>query len=304
MLVDLATLLRDARRHRYAVPAFDCTEDVLVRTILETAEARQSPVILMCLDMDLAGNGFAYLPGLIKLAAAHHTVPVALHLDHAKDLNLIARAIDAGFTSVMIDGSELPFEENVRLTRGAVELAHPRGVSVEAELGHVAGSDLASTHCSDSVLTEPRDVMRFVDRTGVDALAVSIGTAHGVYQSLPNLDIPRLQQLDAASPVPLVLHGGSGTPETQLRAAIQHGICKINIYADVRVAMGRGLKTAAEALRRPDPLPGDIFGPIQREVAHVVAEKIDLLGAAGRAAGRDDAPRMDRRGDPVVVGAA
>ena len=255
----------------------------MVRAILETAESRCSPVVMMVLAPDLEGNGMAYVPGLIRAVADHHATPVVLHLDHADNLDLVRAAVDRGFTSVMIDGSALEFAENVRLTRAAVEIAAPHGVSVEAELGHVGGADLECKVRRESVLTEPDEVAQFVRRTGVDALAVSIGTSHGVYQSLPNLNIERLRELDAASPVPLVLHGGSGTPEDQIRNAVRHGISKLNIYADLRIAMGKGLKAAAADLRRCDPLPQEVFGPIKREIVAVVNEKIDLLGSAGRA---------------------
>ena len=283
MLTTLKDILGHARRNRYAVPAFDCTEDVMVRAILETAEAHGSPAILMCLWPDLDGNGMVYLPGLIRAVADHHRIPVALHLDHAAELDQIRAAVDAGFTSVMIDGSRLPFEENVRLTKAAVDLAHPHGVSVEAELGHVGGMDLEASQCAESVLTEPDEVARFLDQTGVDALAVSIGTSHGIYRSLPNLAIDRLQELNAASSVPLVLHGGSGTPEDQIRESVRHGICKLNIYADCRIAMGRGLMQAAATVTRQDPLPSEIFGPIKEDLADVIADKIRLLSAEGRA---------------------
>jgi ketose-bisphosphate aldolase len=282
MLVDLNTVLGPARRQRYAVPAFDCTEDVLVRAILETAEARNAPVILMCLEEDLAGNGMAYLPGLIKGVADHHAIPVVLHLDHATNLDLVKQALDAGFSSVMVDGSQLPFTDNVRLTKGAVELAHARGVTVEGELGHVGGMDLSASECRESILTEADEVIRFIGETGVDALAVSIGTAHGVYQSLPNLDIDRLAELNAASSVPLVLHGGSGTPDDQIRAAVQNGLCKLNVYADLRIAMRRGLEQAGRDQGRPDPLPGDLFRPIKEQAAQVVNAMIDLLGAGNQ----------------------
>lgn len=282
MLTTLAEILADARARRYAVPAFDCVEDVMVRTILETAEAKRAPVILMCLEPDVRGNGWLYLSGLVKAVAANHPVPVALHLDHTTELEAIKHAIDLGFTSVMIDGSGLPFDENVRLTRAAVELAHPRGISVEAELGRVGGMDLEESSCAASVLTEPDEVDRFVQQTNVDALAVSIGTSHGVYRSLPTLNIERLAELNAASRVPLVLHGGSGTPDDQIRDAVRHGVCKLNIYADCRIGMARGLKKAAQTIRRPDPLPHELFGPVREELAAVVAEKIDLLGAGNR----------------------
>lgn len=143
--------------------------------------------------------------------------------------------------------------------------------------------DLDATACGDSVLTEPDEVARFVEQTGLDALAVSIGTSHGVYQSLPNLAIDRLIELSQASPIPLVLHGGSGTPDNQIREAVQHGICKLNIYADCRIGMGRGLQQAARDMARDDPLPREMFRPIQAEISRVVAEKIDLLAAGGRA---------------------
>jgi ketose-bisphosphate aldolase len=283
MLTTLKDVLCHARKHHYAVPAFDCVEDLMVRTILETAESRRAPVILMCLEPDIRGNGWAYAPGLIRAVANHHKIPVALHLDHAERLDDIRAALEAGFTSVMIDGSSLPFEENVRLTRATVELAHPRGASVEGELGHVGGLDIEAKCSQDSVLTDPDEVSRFVAETGVDALAVSIGTSHGMYKSEPTLNIDVLRQLNAASTVPLVLHGGSGTPEDQLREAVANGICKLNIYADVRQAMARGARASVESMRRPDPLPRELFDPIKREIAAVVATKIDLLGAGGRA---------------------
>ncbi len=193
------------------------------------------------------------------------------------------KAVELGFTSVMIDGSSLPFEENVRLTRAAVEIAHPQGLSVEAELGHVGGMDLEATAAAENVLTEPEEVARFVDQTGCDALAVSIGTSHGVYRSLPNLNIERLQELNRASPVPLVMHGGSGTPADQVRAAVRNGITKMNIYADCRIAMRRGLERAAVSQRREDPLPYEVFGPIREAIATAAKEKIELLFAANRA---------------------
>jgi len=283
MLTTLKTILADARTHHYAVPAFDCVEDVMVRAILETAESLRAPVILMGLPPDLTGNGMRYLAGLVRAVADHHPVPVTLHLDHTNDLEWVQKAIDLGFTSVMVDGSNLPFQENVALTRAAVELAHPRGVSVEGELGHVGGMDLEARDCAASVLTEPAEVRRFVQETEVDALAVSIGTAHGVYRSLPNLAIDRLAELEAASPVPLVLHGGSGTPEPQLRAAVNHGICKVNYYADCRIAMAQGLRQTAQALVREDPLPRELFGRVKEGVCQFVAGKIHMLGAAGRA---------------------
>jgi len=282
MLVTAKEVLADARAGRYAVPAFDCVEDIWVRAVLETAEACRAPVFVMCLEPDIGGNGWVYFSGLVKAVADHHKIPIVLHLDHTTELASVRRAVELGFTSVMIDGSSLPFEENVRLTKAAVEIAHPRGLSVEAELGHVGGMDLEATARAENVLTEPDEVTRFVGRTGCDALAVSIGTSHGVYQSLPNLNIERLKELNRASPVPLVMHGGSGTPADQVQAAVRNGITKMNIYADCRIAMRRGLDKAAGSQRREDPLPYEVFGPIREAIATAAKEKIELLFAANR----------------------
>ncbi len=284
MLVTLKEILTHAREHHYAVPAFDVVEDVMVRAVLEQCEALRAPAILMCLPgPDLEGHGWSYIAGLVKAVADCHDIPIALHLDHATDMDQIQRALDEGFTSVMIDGSHHPFAANVAITRSVVEWAHPLRVSVEAELGFVGGADLDETQHTESVLTDPDEVVQFIDQTAVDALAVSIGTAHGVYKSTPNLNIERLQQLNQVSTVPLVLHGGSGTPDDQIRAAAAHGICKLNVYADNRVAAARGLQACAAAMTRPDPLPKQLFGPIKAEIQQVVEAKIRLLSAQNRA---------------------
>lgn len=283
MLCNLATILAEARAGKYAVPAFDCVEDVMVRAVLDTAEELGAPVIVMCLAPRPGTLDMTYLAGIVRAVADSYTIPITLHLDHTTSLNVIRMAIDHGFTSVMIDGSQKPFEENVAITRAAVGLAHPHGVSVEAELGFVGGMDLAESQCDQSVLTQPEEVSRFVEQTEVDALAVSIGTAHGVYRELPNLSIGRLKELDAVSPVPLVMHGGSGTPDSQIQEAVRNGICKINIFADNRIAMAQGLKQAAAAISRVDPLPAEIFGPIRTAMGRTVAEKIRLLFAERKA---------------------
>lgn len=283
MLSTLKDVLRRAQAGGYAVPAFDCVEDLMVRTLLETCETLRAPAILMGLPgPDLEGNGWYYVPGLIRAVADKHSIPVVLHLDHATELDDIKRAVDLGYTSVMIDGSRLPFAENVRLTRAAVDLAHAHGVNVEAELGHVGGSDVESMAYAESVLTEPQEARRFVNETQVDALAVSIGTAHGIYRQLPKLSIEHLDEIRTATDVPLVLHGGSGTPVDQIQEAVRHGVTKLNIYADNRIAMCQGLKEAAVSQTRPDPLPRDLFAAVRRRLAESVTEKIRMLFAENR----------------------
>jgi len=284
MLTTLKEVLADARKNGYAVPAFDCVEDVMVRTILETCQQMRSPVVLMCLvGLDLDGNGWKYIPGLVRAVADFHDVPIALNLDHATDLDTIRKGLDAGFTSVMIDGSALPFDENAEITKATVKMAHPKGISVEGELGFVGGQDLLATVDAESVLTEPDEVERFVEITGVDALAISIGTSHGTYRSLPNLNIERLKEINRVSSIPLVLHGGSGTPNDQIQDAVTNGICKLNIYSDCRVAMAKGLEKSAGPRARKDPPVQELLGPIKEELTKVVEEKIKLLGANGRA---------------------
>jgi len=283
MLTTLKEILHSAQAGGYAVPAFDCVEDLMVRPSPESCERLRAPAILMGLPgPDLEGNGWYYIPGLVRAVAGRHGIPVALHLDHATHLDDIKRGVDLGFTSVMIDGSRLPFAENVSLTRAAVSIAHPHGVSVEAELGHVGGSDVENTQYAESVLTEADEARRFVEETGVDALAVSIGTAHGIYRQLPTLSLGRLREIRAATDAPLVLHGGSGTPDDQIQESVRHGVTKLNIYADNRIAMCRGLKEAAGAQTRPDPLPRELFGAVRQRLAETVAEKTKLLFAENR----------------------
>lgn len=304
MLATLNDVLPAARAGRYAVPAFDCVEDIMIRAVIETCESRGSPAIVMGLPgPDLEGNGWYYVPGLVRAVADRHAVPVVIHLDHATKLDDIRRGVDCGFTSVMIDGSALPLAENIALTRSAVEIAHPHGVTVEAELGHVGGAELEGVRYAANVLTEPRDVETFLAATDADALAVSIGTSHGIYRSLPKLDIGRLTELNAASKAPLVLHGGSGTPIDQLQQAVRCGITKLNIYADNRLAMVRGVLESARTFKRTDPLPRDLFGPVRRQIAGVVTEKINVLFAGNRVAptGAAQAPRHGEQARPLTA---
>jgi fructose-bisphosphate aldolase class II len=224
MLTNLKEVLADARKNRYAVPAFDCVEDVMVRAILETCQEMRSPVVLMCLiGPDLDGNGWHYIPSLIKAVADFHDIPVALHLDHATDLESIRKGIEIGVTSVMIDGSTLPFEQNVEITKKTVDMAHPKGISVEGELGRVGGMDLQATVRAESTLTEPAEVEKFVITTGVDALAVSIGTAHGIYQSLPNLSSERHLRKRGLSRI----HGNRNVPQDSDRSGIGAVFCPV-----------------------------------------------------------------------------
>lgn len=276
MLVNLNEVLIKGREEKYAVPAFDCTEDILIRTILDTCEEKKSPVILMALEHDLKGKGIDYIASMVKGVADKYSIPIALHLDHATNFEIIEKAINYGFTSVMYDGSMLSFEENIANTRKVVEIAHDKNVTVEAELGYVGGNELDGSYTGDTKLTEPSQVLKFVNKTGVDALAVSVGTSHGVYVSEPKLNIERLKEINNISPVPLVLHGGSGTPIDQVQESVKNGIAKVNLYADLRIAMFKGFKASAKSQKRVDPLPNEIFKPIKEELRKTIVDKIEM----------------------------
>jgi fructose-bisphosphate aldolase class II len=283
MLVTLNEVLKKAREEHYAVPAFDCTEDILIRTILDTAEEKKSPIILMALEHDLAGNGMKYITSIVRGVADEYDIPIVLHLDHATNFEIIEKAIENGFTSIMYDGSMLPFDENVQNTKTVVQMAQGKGITVEAELGHVAGKDIDGSSAGETMLTDPEEVVKFINLTGIDALAVSIGTAHGVYVSTPDLKIDRLIDINKVSSVPLVLHGGSGTPIDQVQKAIKNGITKVNLYADLRIALMEGVKKAIYVQKRIDPLPDELFKPAKDILRDKIIEKIDMVMSANRA---------------------
>lgn len=283
MLVTLNEVLKKARKEHYAVPAFDINDDLLIRTILDTAEEKKSPVILMALEHDLEERGMNYITSIVKGVANNYDIPIVLHLDHSVNFNVVKNAIENGFTSVMYDGSVLPYEENVARMQKVVEFAKNKGVTVEGELGHVAGKNIDGSSQGETLLTEPEDVMKFVDETHVDALAVSIGTSHGIYTSTPNLKIDRLKEINKVSSVPLVLHGGSGTPIDQVQDAIRNGITKVNLYADLRIAMFEGMKKAVAVQKRADPLPDELFEEARVAIRNIVLKKIEMTMSENRA---------------------
>ena len=283
MLVTLNEVLEKARKEHYAVPAFDINDDLLIRTILDTAEEKKSPVILMALEHDLEGRGMNYITSIVKGVANDYDIPIVLHLDHSVHFDVVKRAIENGFTSVMYDGSVLPYDENVARMQKVVKFAKDKGVTVEGELGHVAGKNIDGSSQGETLLTEPEDVMRFVDATHVDALAVSIGTAHGIYTSTPYLKIGRLKEINKVSVVPLVLHGGSGTPVDQVQDAIRNGITKVNLYADLRISMFEGMKKAVASQKRVDPLPDELFEEARITIRNTVLKKIEMTMSENRA---------------------
>ena len=240
----LAQVLSAAERSGYAVGSFSPRTTAMIQPILCAGQAARSPLIVQISQKEL--TRYQITPSrfaeefFAQIERDYITVPVVLHLDHTREFPMIQDAIAAGFTSVMIDASEKPLEENIATSRRVAEYAHAHGVSVEAELGRIGTTDFVETESDEELYTKPDEAERFVRETGVDALAVSVGTAHGVYTvRQPKIDLPRLRAIRALTPVHLVLHGGSGVPAEMMQAAIQlegGGISKVNIATDLELA--------------------------------------------------------------------
>ena len=285
-LVNLQEMLTDAYQNKYAVGMFDVSDLEMIRAVVQEAEALQAPVILGALAPDLEGDRLEYWFALAELAAKKSSTPVCIHLDHANTLDEVMRAANIGFTSVMLDASASSFEDNIRRSREVVDAVQSRGITVEAELGHVGNGWVGSgegTESGPDMLTEPDKVAEFVERTNVNALAVSIGTAHGVYIKAPSLDVERLQKITASSDVPLVLHGGSGTPEDQLVKVIANGICKINIYSELLTAWNSSMFAELQKLPHMAAWPGVLRKNPDAAMREVIRQKIRFFGSAGKA---------------------
>ena len=290
-LVTLKELLADARKNHYAIPAFDVGNYEMIRAVIDVCEEERSPAIFMLLKADLEGRGQRMLIDTIRSAAATASVPVCIHLDHATSFEDIVSCIEDGATSVMYDGSKLPLEENIANTKKVVDYAHARGVTVEAELGHVtdaigglseSGGVAEDEPAIEDCLTQPDQVVRFVAETNVDCLAVAIGTAHGVYVSTPKLHFDRLSEIEAVSACPLVLHGGSGTPDPDVQKAISLGITKINIFSEVLAAMNTGLKEKLNSIENMSAWPVVVWSVAREEMRKTIRAKIRTFGSNGR----------------------
>ena len=302
MLVTNKDLMLPAMQNAYAVGAFNVSNLENLSAIVEAAIEEKSPVIVAITPSSIKYAGLAYIGKMVKTAA--DLAPMSLHLDHGKDVETVSKCIDAGFTSVMIDGSHLKFEENVTLTKQVVGLAHPKGVSVEAELGRLAGVEESTVEEKEAVLTDPNAAKEFVDRTGVDALAVAIGTSHGAYKfkGEPKLDFERLKLIREKTNTLFVLHGASsvpsgivekaikygaelsgakGIPEEHIRKAISLGVTKINIDTDLRLAFTAA--TREILTKSPNVFdPRKILGPAKEAMKEVVKRKMHLFGSSGR----------------------
>ena len=281
MLTDTKQMLEKAREGGYAVGAFNAENAEMVFAIVAAAQACRAPVILQTTPSTLRYLPPACFAALAAAAAREVSVPVALHLDHGDSLELVQACLKAGYTSVMLDGSQLPFDQNAALTAQAVELAHAAGIPCEGELGTVGGKEDALQSQQGSY-TDPEQAKRFAQISGVDSLAIAIGTAHGVYAAAPVLDVNRIPRIQAGAPIPLVLHGASGLSDGAVREAVAKGIAKVNFATELRIAFTGGVKAAMEA--KPDAFdPKQYLGQGRRRVQQLVEQKIRVCGAAGQA---------------------
>lgn len=280
--VPMKDLLQAAAAGGYAVPSFCVWNAESMLTVLRVATDLRSPVILMNGPAELSLFSAADMAAIAATMVRGFSLPVSLHLDHGDSIPLVRECLQAGYSSVMLDFSQRPYAENVAALREVVTLASERGVTVEGELGHVGKADTSTAEGGAvSTLTKVDEAAAYVAHTGVDALAVSIGNAHGQYTKLPQLDFERLAQIHAAVSIPLVLHGGSGTPQSDLRRAISLGIAKVNVATELMVAMRRSLTADSQ---RPQPLWFPIAHAQATQAMEPVVEKwIHWTGAAGRA---------------------
>lgn len=283
-------LLSEAERGRYAVGSFSPRTTAMIAPVLQAGEEMKSPLIVQISQKELDRYGISPADFAREFHASLErgpiTVPVSLHLDHTREFPLIQEAIEAGFTSVMIDASAKPLDENIAITAEVVEYAHARGVAVEAELGRIGTGDFVETDSDEEMYTVPEDARKFVQATGVDALAVSVGTAHGVYSvRQPKVDLERLRAIRRLTNVHLVLHGGSGVPAEMIQAAVQldqGGVSKVNIATDLELAalasLGREkYLTDAEMSR----LPAERLSRARAAVKSTVKEKIGRFLGSG-----------------------
>ncbi len=271
--------LRKAQRGAYALGAFNVENMEMAQAVIAAAEDMRAPVLVQTTSGTLQYAPPGVFAGMVSRLARDAKAPVILHLDHGSSFQLAQAALAEGYTSLMIDGSLLPFEENIQLTRRVVDMAGE--APVEAELGTVGGKEDGAGGAGVQY-TDPRQAAEFVQRTGVSSFAMAIGTAHGVYKGEPKLDLQRLSEIQQVVSVPLVLHGTSGVPEAQVRACIQRGVCKVNYATELRIAFTQAVKQTL--LERPDALDPKVYLKAGRQaVQALVCDRIRLCGSEGKA---------------------
>ena len=280
MLMNMKDLLTVAQKNHFAVPAFNIGSDQLLKAVMKTVKELKSPVILEMSPDEFNFVGYAQIQAMLY-EAAHTDVPVCIHLDHGDSYETVVRAIQAGMTSVMIDASKLPYEENVAITKKVVETAHIANVSVESELGTIGTTGNSIEGGTEGVIyTVPEEAEQFIEDTGIDTFACAVGTAHGIYPKdmKPKLRIDILKDITDQVSVPLVLHGGSSNKDEEIAEAVKNGICKINISSDIKVAFyEQARKTLNENPGYREPL--EIYPAAMEACGKVCADKIRLFNS-------------------------
>ncbi|MGE6578794.1 ketose-bisphosphate aldolase [Paenibacillus xylanexedens] len=284
MLINMKDLLKVAYENKFAVGSFNVANSEFVKVVITAAEEQNSPAIMQIHpnEIDLVTDGFiAY----VREAASKSKVPFVIHLDHGATIKDITRSIRNGYTSVMMDASHLPFEENIAATKEAVELAHLVDVSVEGELGTIGSNEGSSEGGADEILyTNPEEAAIFVEQTGIDTLAVAVGTSHGIYPQSKDhsIKIDRLKQIHEKVKIPLVLHGGSDNPDEEIREAVKHGIAKINLSTDMKRVFYNQLRATLDANPKAYE-PDQLMPEATKAATELVKKKMDLFGSTGKA---------------------
>lgn len=280
MLISGRELFKRAKEGNYAVGGFNVCNMEFVQAVIAAAEVKQSPVILQVSQGVATYAGISTITEIVKAEAAKTTVPVVLHLDHGTDYEIIMQCLRAGFTSIMIDASRYELDENIRVTREIANACHAMNVGVEAELGKIHGvEDEIAVDEKDASFTDPQEAIRFVKETGVDALAIAVGTAHGPYKGKPELDFERIQTIKRLVDAAIVLHGSSGVGEEDIRKAVGLGVNKFNIDTDLRQAFNATLREYV--IQNPDAYdPKKIIGITRPAIQTVAETKIELFGSA------------------------
>lgn len=280
-LVTTEKMLLDAQKGGYAVGAFNVENMEMVQAVISAAAELNSPVILQTTSSTLKYATPELFFANTKAEAEKVNIPVAIHLDHGNCFDIAMKAFHAGYTSIMIDGSHGSFEENVEISKRVVDVAHTSNIPVEAELGKVGGKEDDLDGGDENPYTDPKLAARFVQLTGIDSLAVAIGTAHGIYKGVPKLDKKRLAEIKKEVSVPLVLHGTSGVPDEDVKDCIKLGICKVNYATDLRIAFTDGVKNyLSQNSNEFDPKK---YNSVGREyVKEYVKQKIQVMGSKGK----------------------
>ncbi|HDM8059818.1 tagatose bisphosphate family class II aldolase [Vibrio harveyi] len=281
-LISSREMLKRAQQAGYAVPAFNIHNLETVQVIVETASEMGSPVILAGTPGTFDYAGTDYLISICKEAAHKHSIPLVLHLDHHEDLQDICTKVAHGIRSVMIDGSHYAFDQNIEIVRSVVQYCNRFDASVEAELGRLGGQeDDLIVDSADALMTDPASAAEFVRRTGIDSLAVAIGTAHGLYKAEPKLDFNRLDKIRGVVDIPLVLHGASGVPDEMVRRCIDLGVCKVNVATELKIAFSNAVKQ--HFAHHPDANdPRKYITPGKAAMKQVVMDKIHMCGSEGK----------------------